>query len=305
MSVVEILLAAMVLDALIGDPDTIWRRISHPAALIGGAIGVLDRHLNQRPAQKLKGACALLGLVALAAIAGIGIARLPDAGVVELMLVAVLLAQNSLVKHVGNVARALETGLPEAQKSVALIVGRDPAGLDHNGVARAAIESLAENFSDGVVAPVFWYLLLGLPGLLIYKTVNTADSMIGHRTERYAEFGWAAARVDDVMNWLPARFSGVLIWLASMQPHAFRTMWNDAGMHRSPNAGWPEAAMAGALGVAISGPRVYGGAATDDPFVNASGRRDLEPADIDRAVRLTWQSWVGLFGIVTLIWWIF
>jgi adenosylcobinamide-phosphate synthase len=172
-----------------------------------------------------------------------------------------------------------------------MIVGRDVAALDESAVARAAIESAAENFSDGVVAPVFWFVLAGLPGIVAYKLVNTADSMIGHRNERYAQFGWAAARLDDVMNYIPARLAAGLIALAMAAPEALDVMRADAGHHRSPNAGWPEAAMAGALGVALSGPRVYGGQRTNDRFVNPAGRRDLGSAEIAAAVRVLWRAW--------------
>jgi len=187
-----------------------------------------------------------------------------------------------------------------------MIVGRDTATLDQSGVARSAIESAAENFSDGVLAPAFWFLLLGLPGIMVYKIVNTADSMIGYRNDRYREFGWAAARFDDLLNWIPARLSGLLICAVSRTPRAFAIMRRDAPLHRSPNAGWPEAATAAAIGVAISGPRVYDGAMTDDPFVNPDGRRYLNARDIDAATALLWRVWGALvlgLGLLTLVDW--
>jgi adenosylcobinamide-phosphate synthase len=181
-----------------------------------------------------------------------------------------------------------------------MIVGRDVAALDESAVSRAAIESAAENFSDGVVAPVFWFLLAGLPGIVAYKLVNTADSMIGYRNEKYLEFGWAAARLDDVMNYFPARISAGLIAFATGSAEAIKVVRADARQHRSPNAGWPEAAMAGALGVALSGPRVYAGQLTDDSFVNKAGRTDLGAADIARAVRVLWQAWALMLAGLAL-----
>ena len=172
-----------------------------------------------------------------------------------------------------------------------MIVGRDPDQLDEAGVCRAAIESCAENFSDGVVAPVFWLALLGLPGLIAYKAINTADSMIGHRSPRYESFGWAAARLDDLVNLIPARLSGLLVAIVApiaggTTGTALRVMWRDAAKHRSPNAGWPESAMAGALGLALAGPRRYGERIVDDPFLNAEARKDAMPGDIGRALDL-------------------
>jgi len=210
------------------------------------------------------------------------------------------------VQHVAAVSEALNKGLKEGRKAVSMIVGRDTKNLDESAVARGAVESAAENFSDGVVAPIFWFALFGLPGIIIYKLVNTADSMIGHRSDKYLEFGWAAARLDDVMNYIPARLSALLIILATGSAHALKVIREDANHHRSPNAGWPEAAMAGALNIALSGPRAYGGKLTNDTFVNSEGKRILGPADIEAAVRVLNQSWlvilvltVGL-GLFTL-----
>jgi adenosylcobinamide-phosphate synthase len=208
------------------------------------------------------------------------------------LVASVFIAQRSLYQHVARVRAAFESGgSAAARRAVAMIVGRDPESLDQAGICRAAIESSAENFSDGVVAPALWFALFGLPGLLAYKAVNTADSMIGHRGERYEAFGWAAARLDDVLNFIPARLSGLIIALAvpiagGSIATALRVMMRDARMHRSPNAGWPESAMAAALGLALAGPRRYGATIVDDPFLNAAGRRDAEPADIARALRV-------------------
>ncbi|RMH42828.1 MAG: cobalamin biosynthesis protein CobD, partial [Alphaproteobacteria bacterium] len=198
------------------------------------------------------------------------------------------------------VADALRLSVGDGRVAVARIVGRDTATLDRAGVARAAIESAAENFSDGVVAPVFWLLVGGLPGLVAYKAVNTADSMIGYRTPRHEAFGWAAARLDDAMNWVPARLAAVLLALVGGWRARWADMRRDAGHHRSPNAGWPEAAMAGALGVALAGPRSYQGTLTDDPFVNPKGRRDAGAEDVDRAVSLLWRAWLVLLGAIAL-----
>jgi len=299
MTTLDLLILALLLDALIGDPDALWRRLPHPAALMGRAIAGFDRAWNRAPWQRGGGIAALALL--LAGVTGIGLAigHLPAAPFWELGLAAILLAQNSLTTHVGAVARALEQGIEPGRSAVAAIVGRDPAQLDAPGIIRAAIESLAENFSDGVVAPAFWFALFGLPGILAYKLVNTADSMIGYKTERHHDFGWAAARLDDLMNWVPARLSALLIAAAHASPHAVRVMRRDARLHRSPNAGWPEAATAAVTGIAISGPRSYDGRMSDDPFVHPEGRHNLIPADIDRAIRAIWRAW-GL-GLVLLI----
>src|SRR5690606_13888364 len=221
------------------------------------------------------------------------------------------LAQRSLAEHVEAVAEALETGGLEAGRAaVSRIVGRDPARLDEAGVSRAAIESLAENFSDGVVAPAFWMAVAGLPGAAVYKAANTADSMIGHRTKRHGAFGWAAARFDDLINLPASRLTALLVVCAACTlqgaspRRAMRAVWRDAGRHRSPNAGWPEAAMAGALGLALAGPRVYGGVAVEDAIMGEGGRREASSADIRRALQLYRTADVilmTLFGIVALI----
>ncbi|ABD05446.1 adenosylcobinamide-phosphate synthase [Rhodopseudomonas palustris HaA2] len=295
-----IVLVALLIDALIGDPDWLWKRMAHPVVLMGALIGRLDRALNRdawsEGRRKLAGILAVGLLVGLAG--GLGVLlqaplRQSWGGWIAVgVLASTLIAQRSLYEHVARVRDAFaEGGLAAARQKVSLIVGRDPEVLDETGVCRAAIESCAENFSDGVVAPVFWLALFGLPGLLIYKVVNTADSMIGHLTPTHRSFGWAAARLDDGLNLIPARLSGVLI--AALAPvaggaikRAFAVMRRDARKHRSPNAGWPEAAMAGALGVALAGPRIYGGRVVDDPPLNAEGRVAATPADIGRALRL-------------------
>ncbi|MGP9814372.1 adenosylcobinamide-phosphate synthase CbiB [Rhodopseudomonas sp. NSM] len=311
-----IVVAALLIDALIGDPDWLWKRMAHPVVLIGALIGRLDRALNRdawsERRRKLAGVLAVLVLVVLAG--GVGIllqAPLRQAWggwIAVAALAATLIAQRSLYQHVAAVRAAFGvSGLDGAREKVALIVGRDPQSLDEAGVCRAAIESSAENFSDGVVAPVFWLALLGLPGLLIYKAINTADSMIGHLNPTYRSFGWAAARLDDLVNLVPARLSGLLI--AAVAPvvrgsigRAFAVMRRDARKHRSPNAGWPEAAMAGALGVALAGPRTYGGELTDDPFLNAGARAAATPADIGRATRVLIAACAVQFLIYAALW---
>ncbi|MEM7509100.1 MAG: adenosylcobinamide-phosphate synthase CbiB [Pseudomonadota bacterium] len=282
---------AMILDAVLGEPDWAWRRVPHPVVLIGRAIRWAEGLLNRGPSRRMAGAAMVAGLVL--AMGAIGwVLSYP---IVEIVLVAILLAQRSLVDHVRAVAHALEVSQQAGRDAVAQIVGRETAEMEESDIARAAIESAAENFSDGVVAPVFWFAVAGLPGILIYKAVNTADSMVGYRTKRYREFGWAPARLDDVLNWIPARLSGLLLACVSLAGgRPFEVMARDAGLHRSPNAGWPEAAMAGALNIALSGPRVYDGRRTDDPYVNADGRKDVRVMDIHAACGLLWRAWAVL-----------
>jgi len=293
-------LIALALDAVFGDPDWLWTRLSHPAALMGRAVAAFENLLNHGRNRRLKGVATLVILVTSAALLGGAIAALPLGPVWQILLAAILLAQNSLMRHVGAVARGLEIDLLQGRAAVQMIVGRDAAALDQSGVARSAIESGAENFSDGVVAPAFWFLLFGLPGIMVYKVVNTADSMIGYRTDRYGEFGWASARFDDLLNWIPARVSGALICAVHGSTDAVRVMLANAPLHRSPNAGWPEAATAAVLGVAISGPRTYDGQMTTDPFVNPDGNRYLNARDIDRAVAAIWRGWLGLVAILVV-----
>jgi adenosylcobinamide-phosphate synthase len=293
-----ILILALALDAIIGDPPGLFAIVPHPVALIGKAIALFDRRLNRETrterARRVRGVITLIFLVLGAGLAGLAFtliaALIPQGWILELILVAILVAQRSLFDHVMAVRRALERGGVEAGRvAVSRIVGRDPQSLDTFAVARAGIESLAENFSDAVVAPVLFYALAGLPGLFIYKTVNTLDSMIGHRSARYLAFGWASARFDDLLNLVPARLSGLIIAFAGLflpggKPfQAIKLMWRDAGKHRSPNAGWPEAAMAGALGLALAGPRRYGELIVDDPWLG-DGRAQAMPADMRRAL---------------------
>lgn len=295
-----ILLLALAIDAIAGDPAWLWRAVPHPAALLGRAVGALDRRLNRERAsaraRRLAGVAAVAALAACAVALGwaitLGLAALPYGWIAEAALLSTLIAQNSLYVHVRAVARGLEHGgLAGGRAAVRHIVGRDPQSLNEAGIGRAAIESLAENFSDGIVAPAFWAALFGLPGALAYKAINTADSMIGHRTPRHEAFGWAAARLDDLMNLVPARLAGwLIVGAAGLLPgararYALRAMLRDAPKHRSPNAGWQEAAFAGALDIALAGPRRYGGITVTDAWMGV-GRAAVTPADIHRALRL-------------------
>ncbi|MBK0397658.1 cobalamin biosynthesis protein [Limibaculum sp. M0105] len=293
---------ALILDAIFGEPAVLWRRVPHPAVLMGRAIDALNRRLNNGSARRAKGVVAVC--ILLLASLGLGYLLSLDLfhGVIEVALGAILIAQKSLVQHVGRVADGLKISLDEGRRQVSMIVGRDPQTLDKAGVSRAAIESAAENFSDGVVAPVFWFALLGLPGLLAYKTINTADSMIGHMSERYRAFGWAAARLDDLLNWVPARLAGGIICFVGGGREALQVMLRDADLHRSPNAGWPEAAMAASLDLALAGPRVYAGEICDDPYLNPQGRRSAGPDDIRAAIRVIWRAWAVLLAFACF-WW--
>lgn len=300
MTLLQILLLALILDALLGEPDWLWSRLPHPAVLMGRLIGWTDRTLNTGSHKKLKGALTMAALVIGAWSLGTLIPMLPGAGLIEAVLAAILFAQKSLCQHVGAVADALRLSLPSGRTAVARIVGRDVAAMDETGVARAAIESAAENFSDGLVAPVFWFLLLGLPGLLVYKITNTADSMIGYLTPRHRDFGWAAARFDDLLNWVPARLTAGLFALVHGRFDAAPLIRRDAPLHRSPNAGWPEAAMAIILNLALAGPRSYEGRLQTFPFVHPEGRHTAGPDDIDAAVRTLWRSWAAIVAALVI-----
>ncbi|HZT50386.1 MAG TPA: adenosylcobinamide-phosphate synthase CbiB [Stellaceae bacterium] len=307
-----ILLLALALDLLIGDLTAFWRMVPHPVSWIGGAVAYFDARLNREhrspQARRVRGILTVVVLVVAAALAGLGLAlalhRFRLGWAIEAAVVAILLAQKSLFSHVAAVAAALQgEGLAAGRAAVGAIVGRDPESLDEHGVARAAIESLAENFSDGVVAPALWYALLGLPGLFVYKTANTLDSMIGYRSPRHVDFGWAAARLDDLLNLAPARLAGLLLGCAAMVTprangrDALLTMMRDAGKHRSPNAGWPEAAAAGALGLALAGPRRYGGILVEEPWLG-TGRARATPADMAKALRLYLMACLALATLV-------
>ncbi|KAB7614739.1 cobalamin biosynthesis protein [Amylibacter sp. SFDW26] len=304
MNHIEILLLAIILDAIFGEPEWLWNRAPHPIAIVGDAIRWLDEKLNVEPIRKAKGIIAIAVLVILAGMLGWVLTALPDFGIIEVIVVSILLAHKSLVQHVMNVGIALAQDLKQGRIEVAKIVGRTTNHMQPSDVSRAAIESAAENFSDGVIAPALWYLFLGLPGIIIYKVVNTADSMIGYKNEQYSDFGFAAAKLDDIMNWVPARVSAVLICLTSKPRNSFDIVLDDAPLHRSPNAGWPEAAMAAALNIALAGPRYYDNQKMDYPYMNAEARHQLNPEDIRRSVSILNIVWTGcavmLFILVLL-----
>ncbi|MCE8535031.1 cobalamin biosynthesis protein [Ruegeria pomeroyi] len=300
MSTALLLGFAMLLDAALGEPEWLWSRLRHPAVLIGDIISVLDDELNEGGYRRLKG----VAVTAILAVGALSVGALLSllGPVAEVLICAILLAQKSLAGHVADVADALRLSLPEARRSVARIVSRDTATMSEPQVARAAIESAAENLSDGVIAPAFWFLVGGLPGLLLYKTINTADSMVGYLNERYAQFGWAAARLDDLLNLIPARLTCGMIVLLSNGWRHWRGIVEDAQRHISPNAGWPEAAMARALNIALAGPRSYHGEIRHLAWVNEEGRKEIGPREIERAVTLLWQVWALALGLtLTLV----
>lgn len=293
------LILAMLLDAALGEPRWLWSRAPHPAVLMGRVIGWADAQFNAGAARQAKGLSVMLAL----GIGALGLGWLLAAlgPVVEVIVAAILIAQRSLVEHVLAVAKGLRTGLAEGRAAVAMIVSRDTAAMDESAVARAAIESAAENMSDGVVAPLFWFAVAGLPGLLLYKITNTADSMIGYRTPRHLAFGWAAARFDDLLNLIPARLTALLMAALHGGLRDWRGIVADAGLHRSPNAGWPEAAMARALGIALSGPRAYDGKMQDFAYVNETGRKPLLAQDIEAAVRVLWAVWAAVLCLAVVL----
>jgi len=342
---------ALVLDAIMGDPDWLWQRIPHPVVLFGWLIDLAEKignhpdssgatclkreaifgqKLQQKQRDRARKRCnnrdrcsgvirrvhggiALIVLISLAAFIGWGLAWLCQQSgtggiIIEAILASLFLAQRSLALHVRAVFLAYKNeGIESARLSIAKIVGRNPDGLDEAGICRAAIESLSENSSDGVIAPAFWFLLAGLPGILAYKMLNTADSMIGHKNARYGDFGYCAARLDDLANYLPARLTTLLVAMAAFvlfgRSHAKAAIIisvRDAKKHRSPNAGWPESAYAGALGVSLAGPRIYGAQKIEASFQNANAAPPC-PEDIIRALSLFWGSMFTFFiGLLPL-----
>jgi adenosylcobinamide-phosphate synthase len=316
-------LVAGAVEAAVGYPDSLYRAIGHPVTWIGRLIAWADRRWNSQqhsPAQqRMRGIVLMVALVALSVLVGLVISRLfhallpPLLALVPIAIVASsLVAQRSLHEHVEAVADALGQGLTNGRAAVARVVGRDTRDLDEAGVCRAAIESLAESFCDGIVAPLFWLSVAGLPGGIAYKAINTADSMIGHKTEKYIDFGWAAARIDDVANWPAARLSalwlalGALVVPGASPSDALRTAWRDSSRHDSPNAGWPEAAMAGALGVRLMGPRTYDGELVDKDWMG-DGRATLTAADIRTALKLYRAACgvqLGLLAVLFAVTWL-
>jgi adenosylcobinamide-phosphate synthase len=295
MSGASIMLLALAVDAVLDWPSAIHARVGHPVTWIGALIAALDQSFNREGSSdsthRMAGICVALAVIAVVTVVAWACAAMLPGGWPGLILAAILawplVAARSMHDHVDAVVRPLMAGdLPAARQAVSMIVGRDPSQLDAAGIARAATESLAENTSDGIVAPLFWGAIFGLPGIAAYKAINTLDSMIGHRTPRYEAFGWAAARIDDVANLIPARLTGLLFAIVSVRPRlALATMWRDAHHHRSPNAGWPEAAMAGALGIRLSGPRIYEGRLSQEPWLNGEAP-DPTAADLNRALAL-------------------
>ena len=305
------MLLALAIEAVLGWPNALFDRIGHPVTWMGSLIDACDQRFNRATdrdlIRRLRGVAVTLGLcVAVWVAATLAVWALPG-GWLGTLLTAVLawplVAARSLHDHVRAVVLPLARGdLDAARAAVSMIVGRDPNRLNAAGVARAALESLGESTSDGVVAPLFWGAIFGLPGIAVYKMINTMDSMIGHLSPRHAAFGWAAARLDDLVNLIPARLSGLVYVAVSGQRwrDSLHCMWRDAGKHRSPNAGWPEAALAGALGVRLSGPRVYDNQRTIEPWVN-EGAPDPTAMDLARGLVLYLKSVTALAGVLALL----
>lgn len=305
MSFAAMMAVAVAIDVALGWPMALFARIGHPVTWLGALIAALESRLNQGAHRRAKG--VLTAALVIGAAAGLGAlaqAMLPHGwpgAVIGGLLAWPFVAMRSMHDHVAAVAHPLVAGdLNGARQAVSMIVGRDPAQLDQAGVARAALESLAENTSDGIVAPLFWGLVAGLPGIAAYKAINTLDSMIGHRTARYEAFGWASARIDDVANLIPARLTGALFAALSGRAAAWRVMARDARAHRSPNAGWPEAAMAGALAVRLSGPRIYGDRIADEPWLNPAAR-DPGGADLARGLALYRRAMAALAAMILMM----
>lgn len=305
---------AVLIERFVGYPQAMVLKIGHPVQWVGQLVTLLDEKLNVEMEDKLlgrlRGAAALLALCAAAAIptwmASQVLSGITGGWIVDALLASTLIAQKSLRDHVQDVARALSSSIGEARNAVAKIVGRETKNLDESGVARAALESLAENTADGIVAPVFWYALLGLPGIAVYKAINTADSMIGHKSERYLHFGFAAAKFDDLVNLPASRLTALLFTVAAgvknrqHAENAWKVAWRDAAQHRSPNAGWPEAAMAGALGLRFGGPRFYENEYVDLAWMG-DGRETLTRSDITDGVKLFDAALWIMFVLLVLL----
>ncbi len=307
-------LIALIAEPLLGYPALLQRRIGHPVQWMGALIDLFDRHMNDEAAaakiRRRAGIIMLAALCTITALLTLAISlllhRLPFGWVAEALLASVFLAHRQLGQAVRAVADGLEASLLRGREAVSHIVGRDTKALEEEEVARAAIETLAENASDGVIAPLFWLLIFGLPGIAVYKAINTADSMVGHLNARYADFGWASAKTDDVVNWVPARLTAILFCLAAIitpgasARAALKAVLHDAGKHKSPNAGWPEAAMAGALHFGLGGPRAYGGEVLNLPSMG-TGRRHLGPNDIRKSITLYAVALMITFIIVVVL----
>ena len=298
--------AALLIERATGYPAILQRAIAHPVVWIGRLIAVLEARLNRPRRRRLKGAlCLALVLAAVLAVTlpiTVFLRSMAWGWLIEAVIATAFLAQASLATHVVAVADGLDESLASGRAAVSHLVGRDPQALDRSGVARAAIESLAENASDGVAAPALWLGLLGLPGIALYKAINTADSMIGHIDARHRSFGWATARLDDLVNLLPSRLTGLVIAACGGRAVALTTMWRDAARHASPNAGWPEAAMAGALGIRLGGPRSYQGETVDLAWMG-DGRIDLGAPDI-RAALAVYGRCLSLLAVLAGLAWL-
>jgi adenosylcobinamide-phosphate synthase len=304
---------ALFVERLSGYPKPLHDKIGHPVEWAGAILKKLEALLYDPDADpmqaRLRGLAALIALLLIVAIPAVVVTRVLSnfqlGWIIEALLATTLLAQHALHEHVSAVGKGLDTSLAEGRKAVAKIVGRDPAALDESGVVKGALESLAENTSDGIVAPVLWYALLGLPGIVAYKAINTADSMIGHKSERYIYFGWAAARFDDLINLPASRLAGLLFAAAAAWNDkergkiALHAMWRDAPKHRSPNAGWPESALAASLGVKFGGPRSYDGNRVDLPWIG-EGRETLNRDDIRKGLRLYGTAMTFLLCLAAL-----
>jgi adenosylcobinamide-phosphate synthase len=304
---------ALFVERLFGFPKPLYDKIGHPVEWIGTILAKLETVFYNPEAEplqaRLRGLASLLAVLLIVVIPTVLVASFLAAfkfgWIIEALLATTLIAQHSLYEHVSAVGRGLDISLIEGRKAVAKIVGRDPAQLDESGIVKGALESLAENTSDGIVAPLFWYVLLGLPGIVAYKAINTADSMIGHKSERYIYFGWAAARLDDLINLPASRLTGLLFAAAAAWNDSERgkiaaqVMWRDAPKHNSPNAGWPESALAASLGVKFGGPRSYAGTRIELPWMG-EGREVLNRDDIRKGLRLYGTAMTFLFFLVAL-----
>jgi len=302
------ILFAWAIEVSIGWPERIFKIIKHPVVWIGGLISILDRTLNHthlpHVIRYMAGVFATFIVVGFTAAIAYGLHLiLPETEIgfsLEAIIISSLIASRSLYEHVSDVAKPMRVGdIDNSRKAISKIVGRDPSQLDSPAIARASLESMAENSSDGVIAPLFYGLIFGLPGIAAYKAVNTLDSMIGHRNARYLAFGGFAARLDDVVNFVPARLTGLLFSLSSLSIVSLKTMLRDARRHRSPNAGWPESAVAGALGVRLSGPRRYGDEIRQEPWLNREAPDPL-PTDIECGLGLYIRAMI-LAAILILI----
>lgn len=311
MNFAAMMAVAIAIDLALGWPDWLYKRIGHPVTWIGALIARLEKGWNFKGRlRRLRGVLVALAVIGTTVVIASAVQLWLPAGWPGVLIGGILawpfVALRSMHDHVAAVAKPLIAGdLPGARQAVSMIVGRDPSQLDQPGVARAALESLAENSSDGIVAPLFWGCVAGLPGIAGYKAINTLDSMIGHRTDRYEEFGWASARIDDLVNLIPARLTGLFFVLAApCRGRALAVMQSDARSHRSPNAGWPEAAMAGALAIRLSGPRIYADRVAEEPWLNGTAP-DPTPADLARGLALYRRAMAGMalaIGLGALFW---